>query len=239
MLVRNLLNSVRARRDTVLPRQVDLVVQEAVRRVCRETQLLIAAVTIPGNLGKAGPLHEQYFNFAVPMSDQPTSNRPVLLASTPDTEAKDYLPVAVKALRITLASGKQVRLEHVSMDKLAEVATCRNAPTAAEELPSLWADHMGTLVLWPALAVDAEIVATVALEPGDEFDQVDLPPHAEPACLELALGAAYELPGSGQDLGAAMRHHNRGLNLCAGLVSQARLGGRTSPRTQYDFRSSR
>ena len=234
MLVRNLLNSVRARRDTVLPRQVDLVVQEAVRRVCRETQLLIAAVTIPGDLGKVGPLHEQYFSFAVPMS-----NQPVLLASTPDTETKDYLPVAVKALRITLASGKQVRLERVSMDKLAEVATCRNAPTAAEELPSLWADHMGTLVLWPALAVDADIVATVALEPGDEFDQVDLPPHAEPACLELALGAAYELPGSGQDLGAAMRHHNRGLNLCAGLVSQARLGGRTGPRTQYDFRSSR
>ena len=234
MLVRSLLNSVKARRDTVLARQLDLVVQEAVRRVCRETHLLVAAVTIPTVLGKVGPLHEQYFSFAVPMS-----SAPVLLANTPDTEPKDYLPVAVKAVRITLPNGKQVAMERVSMDRLSQAATDRNAPTAENELPVMWADHLGTLVLWPRLAVDASLVATVALEPGDEFDQVDLPPHAEPACLELALGAAYELPGSGQDLGAAMRHQNRGLNLCAALVSQARLGGSTSPRTQYRFRSSR
>lgn len=230
-----------ARRPDLSERYAMLCLRESVRHLCRETLRLRGSLTVSVNDSSwvKGAYNESYFR---PSSDQLADA--YLPDEEEDTETKKLYCVRIMGAYLTRTStGETLRPTEVDIPALRGEARRLVGLVPPGQDPRYCADAQGALALWPWFDQSKgwdSLTLDMALMPGvQEFEKVALPPEAEDAVVQGALGRLFEFAGRGQNLLLAREHRARASAALAALRVAAEIGTSGTPgagRSQFAFK---
>lgn len=245
------------RPNDVLPRRGLLSIQEAMRRVCKETLLLQyqlafdlqSGVTATGFTPNITPVQtvgmaqEMVYTFP----QQAITGKKQTDGITTDTNVYSVIRcqnVWIRDQIDFLTYDYDKPLNPMPWPLLMERASHSIYTPSSVTTPSIWADKFGQLSVWPPVAgvqpiAYDHLTMTACLLPQGEFNDLNLPYEAEDAVMEFAAAFILRINGEGKNMQESNEHLQSALNLCGGLRGMNQVGTSGDPGyygTAFDFK---